>query len=129
MKNIIALLSVAILATALLALAADDAKPVLRPTQKLMQARKSWLASMNANLKTKQFEAVVKDADDLSAQTKQVADSQTNPLGKELDMAISSLAKEISVAAVNQDSDTVKAKLGTIREKCSECHTKIRDRQ
>jgi len=129
MKKIIALLSVAILATALLALAADDAKPVLRPTQKLMQARKSWLASMNANLKTKQFEAVVKDADDLSAQAKQVADSQTNPLGKDLDMAISSLAKEISVAAVNQDSDTVKAKLGTIREKCSECHTKIRDKQ
>jgi cytochrome c556 len=129
MKKIIALLSVAIFTTAILAFAADGAKPELRPAQKLMQDRKAWLVSINDNLRAKQFEAVAKDADALAAQAKKVAESQTNPLGKELDMALSSLAKDVSAAAANQDSDTVKAKLGAIRDKCSECHTKIRDKQ
>lgn len=87
----------------------------------LMQARKAWLAAI--------FEAVAKDADDLAAQTKKVGENQSNPLGKELTMAISSLAKDVSAAAANQDSDTVKAKLGKINDKCSECHAKIRDKK
>jgi hypothetical protein len=129
MKKIIALLSIAIFATAILAFAADDAKPELRPAQKLMQARKAWLAAMSENLAAKKFDAVAKDADDLAGQTKKVGEKQTNPLGKELTMAIASLAGEISTAAAKQDSATVKAKIGEIKEKCSECHAKIRDKK
>lgn len=129
MKKIITLLSVAMLAIACLAFAADDAKPELRPTQKLMQARKAWLAAINENLKAKQFEVVAKDANDLANQTQKVGEKQTNPLGKELTMAVSSLAKDISAAAASKDGDTVKAKLGAIRDKCSECHEKIRDKK
>ena len=129
MKKIIALLSIAIFATAILAFAADDGKPELRPAQKLMQAHKAWMVAMNANLGAKKFEVVAKDADELAVQTKEIGENQTNPLGKELAMAISSLAKDISAAAANQDSDTVKAKLGAIKDKCSECHVKIRDKK
>ena len=129
MKKIIALLSVAIFATAILAFAADDAKPELRPAQKLMQARKAWLTAMNENLKAKNFEALAKDADALAAQTKKVGESKTNPLAKELDLAVSSLANDVSGAAANQNSDVIKTSLGAIRDKCSECHEKIRDRK
>lgn len=129
MKKNIVLLSVAILTIAILAFAADDAKPELRPTQKLMQARKAWLAGMNENLGANKFDALGKDANDLAAQTEKVGENQKNPLGKELTLAISSIAKEISAAAANQDSDTVKAKLKAIKDKCGECHEKIRDKK
>ena len=129
MKKIIVLLSIALFAAAFLAFAADDTKPEMRPAQKLMQARKVWLASMSENLGAKKFEAVAKDADDLADQTQKVDEKQTNPLVKELTMAISSLAREVSAAAANQDGDTVKAKLGEIKDKCSECHAKIRDKE
>jgi uncharacterized membrane protein YkoI len=129
MKKIIALLSVAIFATAILAFAAEDTKPELRPAQKIMQARVAWLTAMNKNLGTKYFAAVAKDADDLAAQTKKVGDNIKNPLGKELTLAISSLAKDISTASAKQDGNTVKVKLGEINGKCSECHAKIRDKK
>jgi cytochrome c556 len=129
MKKIIALLSVALFAVAILAFAADDAKSELRPAQKLMQARKAWMTAMNENLKAKNFEAVAKDADALAAQAKKVGESKTNPLAKELDLAVASLANDLSAAAAKQDGDAVKAKLGAIRDKCSECHDKIRDKK
>ena len=69
MKKIIVLLSALLLATAAVALAAADAKPELRPSQKLMQARKAGIASMNQNLAAKQFAAVAKEADVLAAET------------------------------------------------------------
>ncbi|MCX5839482.1 MAG: hypothetical protein NTW71_13365 [Deltaproteobacteria bacterium] len=50
MKKIIVLLSVAIFTIAIVAFAAEDTKPELRPAQKLMQARAAWLASMSKNL-------------------------------------------------------------------------------
>ena len=129
MKKIIALLSVAIFATAILAFAAEDTKPELRPAQKIMQARVAWLTAMNKNLGAKYFTAVAKDADDLAAQTKKVGETLPNPLGKELTLAISSYAKDISVAAAKKDGDTVKVKLGEIKGKCGECHAKIRDKK
>jgi cytochrome c556 len=129
MKKIIALLSVALFAVAILAFAADDAKSELRPAQKLMQARKAWMTAMNENLKAKNFEAVAKDADALAAQAKKVGESKTNPLARELDLAVASLANDLSAAAAKQDGDAVKAKLGAIRDKCSECHDKIRDKK
>jgi cytochrome c556 len=129
MKKIVALLSVAIFAAAFFAFAADDVKPELRPAQKLMQARVAWLTAINKNLGAKEFEAVSKDADKLAAQTKKVGENIPNPLGKELTLAISSLAMEISAAAANQDGETVKAKLGEIKGKCAECHAKIRDKK
>jgi cytochrome c556 len=129
MKKIVALLSVAIFAAAFFAFAANDAKPELRPAQKLMQARVAWLTAINKNLGAKEFEAVAKDADELAAQTKKVGENIPNPLGKELTLAISSLAMDISAAAANQDGDTVKVKLGEIKGKCAECHAKIRDKK
>jgi cytochrome c556 len=129
MKKIIALLSVAIFATAIFAFAAGDAKQELRPAQKLMQARVAWMSAMSENLGAKNFEAVTKDADALAAQTEKVGEKLANPLGKELTLAISSLAKEISIAAAAKDGDTIKVKLGEIKGKCGECHAKIRDKK
>jgi hypothetical protein len=129
MKKIIALLSVAIFTIAIFAFAADDAKPELRPAQKIMQARVAWLTAINENLGAKKFEAVTKDADELAAQTKNIGESIPNLLGKELTLAISSFARDISVAAAKQDSETIKVKLGEIKGKCGECHAKIRDKK
>ena len=129
MKKVIALLSVAIFTAAIFAFAAEDTKSELRPAQKVMQARVAWLAAINKNLSAKNFEAVAKDANELSAQTKRVGENLTNPLGKELDLAISLLAKDISAAAAKKNGDVVKVKLGEIKAKCGECHAKIRDKK
>jgi len=129
MKKIMTLLFVAIFATAVFAFAADDAKPELRPAQKLMQARAAWMAAMNKNLGAKMFEAVAKDAGELAAETKRVGENIPNPLGKEITLAISSLATDLSAAAGRKDGDAAKTKLGEIKAKCGECHTKIRDKK
>ena len=129
MKKVIALLSVAIFTAAIFAFAAEDTKSELRPAQKVMQARVAWLAAINKNLSAKNFEAVAKDANELSAQTKRVGENLTNPLGKELDLAISLLAKDVSAAAAKKNGDVVKVKLGEIKAKCGECHAKIRDKK
>ena len=129
MKKIIILLSVTIFTAAVLAFAAENPKPELRPAQKLMQARLAWMTAMKENLGAKKFEAVAKDADELAAQTKKVGESHPNPLAKELTLAVSSLAKEVSASAARQDGDTTKAKLGEIMSKCNECHAKIRDKK
>lgn len=129
MKKRITLLTIALLAAAVFSYAAGDAKPELRPSQKLMQARAAWMKAMNENLGEKKFEAIVKDADDLAAQTKKTGEAQTNPQAKELTLAVASLAAEVSSAAAKKDADTVKAKLGAIRGKCSDCHVKIRDKK
>jgi cytochrome c556 len=129
MKKIIALLSVAIFSIAIFASAAEDTKPELRPAQKIMQARVAWLTAINENLGAKKFEAITKDADELAAQTKKVGENVPNPLGKELTLAISSFAKDISAAAAKQEGETIKVKLGEIKGKCGECHAKIRDKK
>jgi cytochrome c556 len=129
MKKIIALLSVAIFSIAIFAFAAEDTKPELRPAQRIMQARVAWLTAINENLGAKKFEAITKDADELAAQTKKVGENIPNPLGKELTLAISSFAKDISAAAAKQEGETIKVKLGEIKGKCGECHAKIRDKK
>ena len=129
MKKIFALMSILIFAAAVFAYAASDVKPELRPAQKLMQARAAWLSEISKNLGNSNFEAIVNDAKELSAQTKKVGDNHPNPLGKELTLAVSSLAMEVSSAAAKKDSETVKTKLGEIKGKCGECHAKIRDKK
>jgi hypothetical protein len=129
MKKIFVFLSVVIFATVFFAYAADDAKPELRPSQKAMQARVAWLTAINQNLDAKNFNAVAKDADELAAQTEKLGANHPNPLGKELSLAISSLAKDISTAAAKQDGATIKVKLGEIKGKCGECHAQIRDKK
>jgi cytochrome c556 len=129
MKKIIALLSVAIFTIAFFAFAAEDTKPELSPAQKVMQARVAWLSAINKNLEAKKFKAIVKDANELAAQTQRVGENLTNPLGKELDLAISLLAKDVSAAAAKKNGDVVKVKLGEIKAKCGECHAKIRDKK
>ncbi|MBU1713108.1 MAG: hypothetical protein KKD47_08395 [Proteobacteria bacterium] len=129
MKMIIAILSAAILASALSACAGDEVKLQLRPSQIMMQARKAWMMAMFENLGAKNFIAVARDADELAAQTRKAGEKSLNPLGKELTLAISSLAGDISAAAARQDGDTAKAKLGEIGGKCGECHASIRDKK
>jgi len=129
MKKIIALLSVSIFAIAIFAFAAEDTKPELRPAQKIMQARVAWLTAINENLGAKKFEAITKDADELAAQARKVGENIPNPLAKELTLAISLFAKDVSAAAAKQDGDTIKIKLGEIKGKCGECHAKIRDKK
>jgi cytochrome c556 len=129
MKKSIALLTIAIFAVAVFAYAAGDTKPELRPSQILMQARAAWMKAMNENLGAKNFEAIVKDADGLAAQAKKVGEGHPNPLAKELTLAISSLAMEASAAAAKKDGNAIKAKLGAIKDKCSDCHVKIRDKK
>lgn len=129
MKKSIALLTIAIFAASVFAYAAGETKPELRPTQKLMQARAAWMKAMNENLGAKKFEAIAKDADDLAAQTKKVGEGLPNPLAKELTLAVSTLAKEASAAAAKKDGNAIKAKLGAIKGKCSDCHVKIRDKK
>ncbi len=129
MKKIILILSVTILAITVLAFAAEDKKTELRPAQKLMQARAAGLTAMNKNLGAGQLAAIVKDADDLAAETMKNGDKLSNPLAKEITLAISMYAKEASAAAAKSDAATVKAKLGEIKGKCGECHVKIRDKK
>jgi hypothetical protein len=129
MKKIFAVMSVVIFAIAVFACATKDIKTELRPAQKLMQARVAWLTAINENLGAKKFDAVTRDAEELAAQTGKIGANHPNPLGKELTLAISSLAKDLSVAAAKQDGDTIKVKLGEIKSKCAECHTKIRDKK
>jgi cytochrome c556 len=129
MKKIIVLLSIAIFAITIFAFAAEDTKPELRPAQKVMQARVAWLAAINKNLEAKKFKAIVKDAKELAAQTQKVGENIPNPLGKEITLAISTLAKDVSAAAAKKNGDVVKVKLGEIKAKCGECHAKIRDKK
>ena len=129
MKKIILLLTVAVFAIAALAFAVEDKKPELRPAQQVMQARAGWLKAINKNLGAGDFAAVVKDANELAAQTKKVGDGLPNPLAKDITLAISMLAQDASAAAVKKDADTVKAKMGAIKAKCDECHVKIRDKK
>lgn len=129
MKKIILLLTVAVFAIAALAFAVEDKKPELRPAQQVMQARAGWLKAINKNLGAGDFAAVVKDANELAAQTKKVGDGLPNPLAKDITLAISMLAQDASAAAAKKDADTVKAKMGAIKAKCDECHVKIRDKK
>ncbi|MFH0728189.1 MAG: hypothetical protein V2B19_17835 [Pseudomonadota bacterium] len=117
MKKSTVLLTVSILAIAAFAFASE-----------LMHARQAWLGAINKNLDTKNFEVVAKDADALAAQTLKSGETHSNPLGKEITLAISTLAKEISTAAAAQNGDTVKVKLGEIKTKCGECHAKFRNK-
>ena len=129
MKKIFAMLSVLVITAAVFAYAANDVKPELRPAQKLMQARAAWLSEISKNLGNNNYEAISKDANELSAQTRKVGNNHPNPLGKELTLAISSLAMDVSSAAAKKDAATIKTKLEEIKDKCSECHAKIRDKK
>jgi hypothetical protein len=129
MKKIIAFFPVLILATAVIAFAAAEGKQALRPAQQIMQARVAWMSAINAGLGTKNYEAVIKNADELAAETKKTGETIKNTLGKELTLAISSLAKDVSAAAAKKDDAAVKAKMGDIKGKCGECHAKIRDKK
>lgn len=133
MKKIILLLSAVIFAITVLACAAEVAKEAakteLRPAQKLMQARAMLLTALNKNLGAGNFEAIVKDADKLAAETKKSGEKLANPLAKDITLAISVLAQDTSGAAAKKYGGIVKVKLGAIKAKCDECHVKIRDKK
>jgi cytochrome c556 len=131
MKKSIVLLTISVFAFVVFAIAADTPKQESHDshaTHELMQARQAWLGAINKNLDAKNFEAITKDADALAAQTQKVGETHPNPLGKEITLAISALAKEISTASAAKNADTVKMKLGEIKAKCGECHAKFRNK-
>lgn len=128
MKKFIVLLCIAIFISPVLAYAADDKKPELRPAQKIMQARAVSLTAMNKNLEAKNFKAIMKDADKMAAEASKTAKKLNNPLAKQITMDSAALAKDTSKAAAKGDAQTVKTKLGEIKAKCGECHIKIRDK-
>lgn len=72
-KKIIVFISVACFAIAVLAFAAETAKTELRPAQKIMQARVALLTAINKDLGVGNFKAVVKNANELAAETKKTA--------------------------------------------------------
>jgi hypothetical protein len=129
MKKILAILFVAILSITIAAFAADDKKPELRPTQKLMQGRAAALTAMNKNLGAGDFAAIVKDAKALAAESKMTGEKLANPLAKEITLALSAFAGEAAVAAAKRDTGAVKVKLDAIKGRCGECHAKIRDKK
>jgi hypothetical protein len=129
MKKSAFCLSVFIFLVTVLSFAADPPKTELRPSQKIMQARLAWMTSLNKNLGSGSYDLVVKDADELAGQTQKVGEGLASPLAKELTLAISALAKEVSQAAKTKNTPALKAKLGEIKAKCDECHAKIRDKK
>lgn len=129
MKKVFAVLSFVIITIAVFAYAAGEVKTELRPSQKAMQARAGWMKAISENLAAKKYDAVASNAEALSSQTRKAAEIQPTPLGKDLTLAISSLAGKIPAAAALKDDNAVKTKLEEIKGKCSECHVKIRDRK
>lgn len=109
--------------------AATAAEAELRPTQKLMQARKAWRDNMEKNLAAGNLADVAKDAEALAAQTRTVAEGLANPLAKELTLRLTTLSEEVVAAAAKQDAATIKIKIGDIKGTCAECHKKIRDKK
>ena len=128
MKKIITLLTFVIGASAVYA-SEPTVQNELRPAQKLMQARKAWRDNMEKNLALQKFDEVAMNANALAAQTKKVGENHPNPLGKELTLKVSELAKEVSMAAAKMDGATVKTKIDGIKATCAECHAKIRDKK
>jgi cytochrome c556 len=126
MKKSIVLLTIAVFAIAVFAFAAEDTNSEPPSIHKVMMARQAWLAAISKNLEAKNFGAVATDADALAEQTRKAGENHPNPLGKEITLAISTLAKDLSTAATAQNGDTVKVKLGEIKAKCGECHAKFR---
>lgn len=129
MKKIVALLVATILSMASLAFSETASAPELRPLQKIMRERAGWMKTMNENLVAKKFDMITKDADALAAQAKKVGEGAPNPLAKELHLAVSKLAGEVSTAAAKGDAEAVKNKLADVKAKCAECHAKIRDKK
>lgn len=125
MKKMLLFLTLALFAVAVLSFAAED----LRPAQKAMQARLAWMTAIKQNLGAGNFDLIARDANELAAQTKKNGETLPNPLAKELTLAISTLAKDLSVAAGKKGGEAVKTNWGAIKGKCDECHTKIRDKK
>ena len=109
--------------------AAYSSEPELRPSQKIMQARKAWRDNMEKNLAAGKLADVAKDAEALAAQTRTVGEGLANPLAKELTLRLSKLSEEVVSAAAKQDAQTIKSKIGEIKGTCSECHKQIRDKK
>jgi cytochrome c556 len=110
------------------AFAADPA-PEVKPITKVMLARLGWIESLSKNIAYSNFDAVAKDAGELSAQTKKVGEAATAEFNKERNLAISALAKSMADAAAAKDAHTVTAKLGEILGTCYSCHAKLRDKK
>jgi hypothetical protein len=101
----------------------------LRPSQKIMQARASWMKAMNSNLSATNFVEVQKDAKALAAQATTVGEKQPEGLGKELTIKLATLATGTADAADKKDEAAVKGKLAEMQAVCAECHAKIRDKK
>jgi cytochrome c556 len=123
MKRILTLLALSLL-TAVTAAHADEPRPIV----KVMQARLGWVQSMTKQIAYSNYEAIAKDAGELAAQTRKVGEAAPAQFNKEMNLAISDLAKGISDAAAAKDGVAISAKLGDLLGKCNTCHVKLRDK-
>jgi cytochrome c556 len=120
--------SLALVALAATAFAAEEAKPEVKPITKAMLARLGWVQSLTRNIAYSNYEAVAKDANELAAQTKKLGDAAPAAFNKERNLTISSLSLALADAAAKKDGVTASAKLGEILGTCNSCHAKLRDK-
>lgn len=120
--------SLALVALTATAFAAEEPKPEVKPITKAMLARLGWAQSLTKNIAYSNYEAVAKDANELTAQTKKVGEAATAAYGKEKNLAISALSLALADAAAKKDGVTASAKLGEILGTCNSCHAKLRDK-
>ena len=115
------------------AVLADNSQPTagteLRPMQKAMQTRASWMKDMNENLIAQKYVEVARDATALATQTDSLGKTLPNPLAQELTMKVTAYAMAVADAAGKKDSNATKMKLNEIKATCDECHAKIRDKK
>ena len=126
MKKIVIPMVLTVFAVGALVFAAEVATEELRPSQKIMRARAAGLGLMNKLLDAKKFEMISKTANELAMETKSTSENIANPEAKEITLAVSSLAEDISKASMTNDERIIKTKLGEIKGKCGECHMKFR---
>ena len=127
MKKCITLV-VMITLTATATLAAEEAKPEMKPITKAMLARLGWVQSLSKNIAYSNYDGIAKDAMDLSAQTKKAGETAPAPFNKEKNLAISALASSMAEAAAAKNGAAVSAKFGEILATCNSCHAKLRDK-
>lgn len=127
MKKCIVFVAMLVL-TAAAAMAAEEAKPEIKPITRTMLARLGWVQSITKNIAYSNYDGIAKDANDLSAQTKKAGEAAPAPFNKEKNLAISALASSMAEAAASKNGAVVAAKFGEILTTCNSCHAKLRDK-
>ena len=126
MKKNVTPMVLTVLAIVALVFTVADATEEPGSIQKIMKERAAGLGLMIRFLDARKFDLLAKKADELAMETKKTGENLKNPEAKEITLSISSLAEDIYKASTNNEEETIKIRLGEIRNKCGECHMKFR---